>query len=222
VQVGGLLHPCSRISCPSSSLDPVCSSSSKETPSMMRARGQSGLLGGSSRQDKPNATPKSSKLAKLAQSSRGAFEKKAILRQKQDSSSFESVSRLAALSLGSRPPNPSTAVKSETIPEARSQPSAADSIPRVEDESEDLKASTDLRADHLLAEPSMLADSLFRLWIVPKNAADSLSRIYADPYLLTVSDQSQLQNAFSTSSPDDVVQRAQLRGKRNSGVLVSL
>ena len=180
----------------------------------MRAHGQWGLLGGSSNQDKSNAKPKSSKLAKLAQSNRGAFERKGIQRQKQDLGGFESVSRLASLSSSARPQSKLSALPSTetpSAPEPTTQPGITDATTSLI-ESEDVKASTDLRADHLLAEPSTLANSLFHLWVAPSIAADSLLRIYADPYLLTVSDPSQLQKAFSTASPDDVVRNAQNKG----------
>jgi len=180
----------------------------------MRAHGQWGLLGGSSNQEKSNAKTKSSKLAKLAHSSRGAFERRGIQRQNQDLGSFESVSRLASLSSSTRPQSQLSApsrTETPSVPEATVQPNIIDATTSLI-ESEAVKASTDLCADHLLAEPSTLANSLFRLRVAPKNAADSLLRMYADPYLLIVSDQSQLQKAFSTASPDDVVRSAQSKG----------
>lgn len=181
----------------------------------MRARSQWGLLGGSAHQEKSNIKPKSSKLAKLAQSSRGAFERKGIERQKQDIGPFESVSRLASLTSSSRPqirpiaPPPNNKMASPT---GCTTETSAPEPPSSLVDTEDVKASTDLRAAHLLAEPSTLADSLFRLWVAQKNAPDSLLRICADPYLLTVSDQSHLQKAFSTASPDDIVRSAQSKG----------
>jgi len=181
----------------------------------MRARGQWGLLGGSSHQDKLNVKSKSSKLAKLAQSSKGAFERKGIQRKKQDIGTFESISRLASLTSSSCPH-----ILPAAPPPTNKMASGADPVAETSDldppnsliDSEDVKAPTDLRAAHLLAEPSTLADSLFRLWVAEKNAPDSPLRIYADPYLLTVSDQSQLQKAFSTASPDDIVRSAQSKG----------
>ena len=179
----------------------------------MRAHGQWGLLGGSSHLENPNPKLKSSKLAKLAQSSRGTFERKGILRQKNDLNSLDSVSRLASLNSTNRnrilPSEPDT--ETPYVAERTSQVSAAEpSTSPIE--FKDIQASTDLRADHLLAEPSTLANSLFHLWVAPKTAADSLLRIYADLYPLTVSDQSQVQKAFSGASPDDVVRSAQSKG----------
>lgn len=181
----------------------------------MRARGQWGLLGGSSHQEKSNTKPKSSKLAKLAQSSRGAFERKGTQRQKQDIGAFQSVSRLASLTSSSRPqiqptiPLPDNKMDSPTDPTTET---SAPDLPNSLVDTEDVKASSDLRAAHLLAEPSTLAGSLFRLWVAQKIAPDSRLKIYADPYLLTVSDQSQLQKAFSTASPDDIVRSSQSKG----------
>ena len=48
---------------------------------------------------------------------------------------------------------------------------------------------------------------------MPQDVANSLLRIYANLYLLTVSDETQLQKAFFTSSPDDIVRNAQLPSK---------
>jgi hypothetical protein len=70
------------------------------------------------------------------------------------------------------------------------------------------------RSDHLLASPSLLAESLFQCWVAPREAADSLLRIYADLYLFTAGSQSQANSAFSTASPDDVVKIAQRQSKR--------
>ena len=178
----------------------------------MHARGQWGLLGGSSHHEQSNMKPKSSKLAKLAQSSKGAFERKGIHRQKQDPGTFESVSRLSSLSLSSRPQLQRTKppLVKDIVPATEPKVEASPSDPMHHPiESENRNASTDLRAADLLADPSTLADSLFRIWVAPENTPDSLLRIYADPYLLTVSDQAQLQKAFSSASPDDVVRSAQ-------------
>ena len=184
----------------------------------MRARGQWGLLGGSSHHEKSDIKPKSSKLSRLAQSSRGAFERKGTQRQKQDIGTFQTVSRLASLTSSSRPqiqptkPSPNNKMASPTDPTTETSAPDPPNPPNSLLDTEDVKVSSDLRAAHLLAEPSTLAGSLFRLWVAQKDAPDSLLRLYADPYLLTVSDQSQLQKAFSTASPDDIVRSSQSKG----------
>lgn len=66
---------------------------------------------------------------------------------------------------------------------------------------------------HLLAQPSILAKSLFHSWILPNHAANSLTGINTDPFMLIVTKESRLSDAFSTPSPDDVVQNAQMRSK---------
>ena len=55
---------------------------------------------------------------------------------------------------------------------------------------------------------------------MPQDVANSLLRIYANPYLLTVSSAAQLQKAFATASPDDIVRNAQLPGKGISLTLI--
>jgi hypothetical protein len=68
-------------------------------------------------------------------------------------------------------------------------------------------------SDRLLAEPSLLANSLFQFWVVPREAANSLLRIYANHFLVAAGSNAQLNSAFSSASPDDVVQNAQRQSK---------
>lgn len=70
-------------------------------------------------------------------------------------------------------------------------------------------------SDRLLAEPSLLANSLFQFWVVPREAADSLLGIYANFVLLASGGNAQLNSAFSSASPDDIVRNAQ---RQNRGI----
>lgn len=176
----------------------------------MRGSGQWGLLGGSSNPGKSTTKPKPSKLANLARSSRGAFDNRET-KQQTVSSRLDSVSRLASLNTASRsqqlPVDSNLAPRTEPLPILVNDDVQADiSKPS------DVNPFTDPSAD-LLALPSLLASSLFRLWVVPEDVASSLLRIYANPYFLIVANETQLRKAFSTSSPDDAVRSAQLRGK---------
>lgn len=176
---------------------------------LKRGSGQWGLLGGSSNSEKaPKA--KSSKLSNLARSSRGAFDKRVSKLLANSSNRLDSVSRLASLNTGSRSQH--SPVAEAIVPETKpiSNPVVANLQSNLL-ESTDVKAFTDPSADHLIAQPSLFADSLFHLWGVPQDVANSLLRIYANPYLLTVTNEAQLRKAFSTSSPDDIVRNAQLR-----------
>jgi hypothetical protein len=112
----------------------------------------------------------------------------------------------------SQPPPSAAVVVSQTQPASKP---VNDNVRVDVHESTDVKAFTDPHADDLLAQPSPLADSLFHLWAMPQDVANSLLKIYTNPYLLTVSNEAQLQEAFSTASPDDIVQNTQLRGKIN-------
>lgn len=181
--------------------------------SLKRGSGQWGLLGGSSSSEKAPKS-KSSKLANLARSSRGAFDKRGSKLHANSSTRLDSVSRLASLNSGSR--SQRSPVAEVTVPETRPISSLVIVNPQSDAlESTNVKAFTDPSADHLIAQPSLFADSLFHLWGVPQDVANSLLRIYANPYLLTVTNEAQLRKAFSTSSPDDIVRNAQL-GKRIS------
>ena len=188
--------------------------SSKVVSFILGGRGQCGLSGGSSGQGKEGSKTKPSKLANLARSSRGAFEKKGLSLQKEPTLKFESVARLASLSAASRlPQSPADRV---VVPENRLEVSPIRET-RFPDapisEHEPTEASTDPAPGRLLERPSLFANSLCHLWVVPQDAADILLRIHANPYVLTVSNESQLQKAFSTASPDDVVRNAQRRPK---------
>lgn len=55
---------------------------------------------------------------------------------------------------------------------------------------------------------------------MPQDVANSLLKIYANLYRLTVSDETQLQKAFFAASPDDIVQNAQLPSKGMSLTLL--
>ena len=178
----------------------------------MRRRGQWGLLGGSSNLNMGNPRTKPSKLANLARSSRGAFDKKGSRQQNEATKRFDSVSRLAALSSGIASQTLSNTPPTIPRVEPVSIPSKVDLQPNVL-EPANVQAFTDPLADHLLAQPSPFANSLFHFWVTPQDVANSLLRLYANPYLLTVSNEDQLQKAFSTKSPDDIVQNARLHNK---------
>lgn len=181
----------------------------------MYRRGQWGLLGGSSLNPENPTKTRPSKLANLAKSSRGAFEK----RSPRKDIKLDSVSRLATLS--------SRGQKSLDVALAPSPPSEVESVALEKIESSapetlketTVKVTTGPSVDHLLTPPSFLADSLFQVWVKPKDVADPLMRIYADIYFLTVSNASQLQTAFSAPSPDDIVLKAQQQSKSSSRVI---
>lgn len=180
--------------------------------SLRRGCGQWGLLGGSSSPDKGNVKTKPSKLASLARSSKGAFDKRSPRQQYDHSSRLASVSRLAALNSGSKSEQPLT--PTPYVPQSgRPSDSSNDDTNADVPDSINVNALTDPHADHLLAQPSILANCLFQLWVVPQDVTNSLLRIYANPYLLTVSNETQLQKAFSTASPDDIVRNARLPSK---------
>lgn len=206
MKVNGLLNPSLRISSPWSTPQSTRPSSS------IHAKGQWGLLGGSSHSDKGGANAKPSKLANLAQSSRGAFGKR-ISQQIKVPSKLDSVTRLAALSSGARSKVPGPMPKSIISRNELTTMPSDDSVQVNVMESDDVKPSTDPCADHLLGHPSVVANSLFHLWVVPKGMADSLLRIHANPYLLIVSNEASIQKAFTSASPDDIVQAAQNRPK---------
>ena len=179
----------------------------------MRGCGQWGLLGGSSHPDKGGVGGKPSKLASLARSNRGAFGKRSSQQQKQGSGKLDSVLRLATLGSSSRtqelvPPDSTT----PAIVQVEPITSQLNEEPRHILESK-VEASTDPPVTQLWAQPSVLANSLFTLWVMPRDVANSLVRIYANPYLLTVSNEAHLKTAFSNPSPDDIVQNARLRSK---------
>ena len=193
--------------------------SSRDAISLRRGCGQCGLLGGSSNPDKGSVKTKPSKLASLARSSKGAFDKRSSRQQYDHSSRLASISRLAAFNSGSKseqPPTPPPNFPQSERPSDSSTEDARSDVPNPID----VNRLTDPHADHLLAQPSTLANSLFQLWVVPQDVANSLLRIYANPYLLTVSNEAQLQKAFSTASPDDVVRNAQLPRKGISLTLI--
>jgi hypothetical protein len=129
-----------------------------------------------------------------------------------------SISRLAALNSGSKsePSPPPPNVPQSNQPSDSSNEDVRTYIPDFND----INALTDPHADHLLAQPSTFANSLFQLWVMPQDVANSLLRIYANLYRLTVSDETQLQKAFFTASPDDIVQNAQLPSKGMSLTLL--
>jgi hypothetical protein len=212
VKVNGLLNLSSRIS------------SSWSTPQFTRpssssilARGQWGLLGGSSNPDKGGTSTKPSKLASLAQSSRGAFGKRVSQQQINIPSKLDSVSRLAALSSGASSKKvPAIPPKSVTNRNEHVVTPSGNGSQNNVMESDDVKPSTDPCADHLLGYPSVVANSLFHLWVVPQGVADSLLRIHANPYLLIVPNETSIQTAFSSASPDDVIQATQKRAKGSS------
>ena len=182
--------------------------SSGAVVSLRRGCGQWGLLGGSPNPDKASVKTKTSKLATLARSSKGAFDKR---QQYHPSSRVASISRLAALNSGSK--SESSTPPPKVTQSERSSDSSREDAPTYISDSIDINVLTDPHADHLLAQPSILANSLFQLWVMPRDVANSILRIYANLYLLTVSDKSQLQKAFSSSSPDDIVRNAQLPRK---------
>jgi hypothetical protein len=182
-------------------------------PILRRGWGQWGLLGGSAT-GRGSTRGKPSKLASLARSSRGAFDKSAST--PSPSTRLGSVSRLAALSSRSqsvtpvpspspRPPSPlRPQLDDPVLPEASPKQTAPDPIPT-----------------HLLSTPSLLADSLYYLSLIPRQATASLCNLQANPYLLIGSTKAQVQKAFSNPSPDDIVQKAQSKTKRKLSCRVS-
>jgi hypothetical protein len=203
----------SKISSPWSALQ-ARPSSSQVTPSVMRTRGQWGLLGGSSNLDKQSGKSKQSKLANLARSSRGAFERKGIIYHKANHDNMDAVSRLAALNSASQAQQPVPSSPSSDLPRRESLSRRSDSAPLNEAQKpKHVDVSTDPHCDHLLAHPSILAKSLFQLWAVPRDMNALLHGMYANFFFLTVSNESQVKDAFSTASPDDIVLDAQSHKK---------
>ena len=185
-------------------------SSSPKTECLQRGSGQWGLLGGSS--NATRAKPKLSKLASLAKSNRGASDKNGV-QQKGLSYALDSVARLSSLSSKPRP-NLSSSSSVAGVPEQEAASFIVDERPgRLDQPPNVVEAPTDHCADHLLAHPSTLADSLFHFWVVPQNTASLLLKIYANTSLLIVGGDAQSKDAFSTPSPDDVVQNAHQRNK---------
>jgi len=198
----------SRISSPGSALKSLPNAAENS----LRACGQWGLLGGSSKMRKEAPKPKPSKLATLARSSRGAFEKK--IDANRDSAAtvnLESVARLSSLS-SRRPP-----VGAPVLSQPPSKdPTDSIKVQEFSQEATSLgksQSSTDLCSDNLFALPSCFATSLFYSYIMPRGVAESLLKIYTNPFLLTGTDEAQLKRAFATASPDDVTQNALLRNK---------
>jgi hypothetical protein len=156
--------------------------------------GKGGLLGGSS---KPT-----SKLANLAKSSRGTFGKRGL--RTDETGKLTSVSRLSTLTSAGRriPVQESSDIASGStveLPVERKDSPATVAVPA--------SPPTEPRRD-LLSPPSSLACSLFQVILPQEHKTDFLCRIYADFYPLT-----DVQTAFATASPDDVVRNAQ-RGTR--------
>ena len=152
-----------------------------------------------------------SKLASLARSNRGAFDKKGILRQRA-AGNLNSVARLAALS--STPPTPPTSPAAVVLLDDASSQATAHKVTESHiSESNGAKAFTDPRPDHLLAQESSFANCLFRFHVAPQNAAHLLLGMYTNAHSLAAANDMQSKNAFSTPSPDDVVQRARRPNK---------
>jgi hypothetical protein len=169
------------------------------------------LLGGSS--NARNAKARPSKLASLAKSTRGAFEKKEI-QQKAPSSSLGSVARLSSLSSNARPKNDSASLPPAQTPlQEPSSTVVTDGSGHVDHHPRSVEPSTDPRADDLLAQPSTLAKSLCHISVIPHSSARLLLKIHANTSLLTAGSEGQLKNAFAAPSPDDIVQNAQRRVK---------
>lgn len=174
-------------------------------PILRRGWGQWGLLGGSS-SGRGGNRGKPSKLANLARSSRGVFDKTAST--SAPSTRLGSVSRLATL-----------ASRSQTVTPIPSPPPRPASLPPTQVDTSALKESPpkqpplDPIPSHLLSTPSLLADSLYYLSLIPRQAAASILNIQANPYLLIGATKAQVQTAFANPSPDDIVQKAQSQSK---------
>jgi len=198
----------SRISSPGSPFKSL----PKPAENSVRACGQWGLLGGSSKMSKEPAKQKPSKLAALARSSRGAFEKKLDANRVSAAGvNLESVVRLSSLS--SRPPPPEVPVLAQTSSKDPTDSTKVDELSLEAKSLRQSESSIDPCSDNLLAPPSFFALSLFCSYVVPRGAAESLLKIYTNPLLLTGTGEAQLKKAFSTASPDDVTENALLRNK---------
>jgi hypothetical protein len=194
----------SRISSPWSALQ---SPSRTVAKNCVRGGGRGGLLGGSSNTKQATKSSKPSKLAKLARSSKGAFD------QKGTSIRSSSSSRLASLKSGGQKVLDGPLLSNEAPQEQTPSQPIMETIKDIPHEIP--LTSPGPSSDHLIAQPSLLAKSLFQFWVVPHEAADSLLNIYANLYLFTAGNEAQLKSAFSTVSPDDIVKNAQ-RGNKGS------
>jgi len=188
-------------------MNPVIQPSVWILPTSRRGWDRWGLLGGSS--SGTGNRGKQSKLANLARSSRGAFDKSAST---SASTRLSSMSRLATLTSKSQ--------TRPTLPISNRRPSSPPLIPQTDSpallESTPKQSAPDPIPFHLLSPPSLLADCLYCLSLVPRDAATSAVNIQANPYLLIGSTKAQVRKAFANPSPDDIVQKAQSQSKSTS------
>ena len=150
---------------------------------------------------------KSSKLANLVRSSKGAFQPKG----QQLKSTLErtnSISRLAPANSEAQKFSDKSPQSDETIPKVHETPSQSTTEPTKEVPPNIPLVSAESCSDHLLSQPSVLAKSFFNFRTVPNAGTDSLLRIHPDLFTLG-GNEAQLKMAFSTPSPDDIVKNAQ-------------
>ena len=190
--------------CSITDANPVMQPSMWIAPILRRGWGQWGLLGGSSSGRGNRGKP--SKLANLARSSRGAFDKSTPA---SASTRLSSVSRLATLTSKSQ--------TCPTLPISNRRPSPPSIVPRTDSpalsQTTPKQSTPDPIPFHLLSTPSLLADCLYYLSLVPRDAATSVLNIQANPFLLIGSTKAQVQKAFANPSPDDIVRKAQSQSK---------
>lgn len=176
---------------------------------LQRHQGQWGLLGGSGKTGKAgrdDTRGKASKLASLAISNRRVVGKGSSSRHAVGKSELNSVARLASLSSSSESKTPPTPEFDQG--KIANLAMTGENVPRLAQiEALELQSSDDAPDPGcaLLAEPSIVAESLFGVFVSPQH----LSALLGSFTNLCSTVLKHNHNPFASASPDDKVQTAQ-------------